>query len=363
MHIQCSQGSQVYTIDLVEAESGDLLMGVKSYSLTIEGEGPELERVRGLILGVLSGSSGELDDIKARVSSAGFEVKDTREVYPRTCDDFINRAADTVHRTVDTMDYDGLKPYIKLLDELERGKRFSEIKLSSEDDRRGSICTGMSLAIIRNILKEHHMRCMLAGRSMDTYGFNHALAVMECQDGYVLIDNNPDRNTRLISAPFNKTTSYSFESPAGPPITFFLKAGPPLSDTPLKIIYEDGRSDEICTNVTDVEDLISKGYMRGGLSGYIPIVVYTEDGEPRKDIKVFPALEKVVLKDHLTNLRKSFTFHQVLNGELTIEELKVFMGKRVFHSKRRTIYEEIICVVSQIEPIKSVFAEAVGHPK
>jgi hypothetical protein len=310
-------------------------------------------------LGILAGSSGDLDDIKVKVASAGFEVRDSREIYPGSCTEFMARVAETVHTTIDTMDYDGLKPYIKMLDELDSGKSLFEMRLSSEKDERGSICTGISLAIIRNIFHEHHVRCMLAA----TDDLGHAVLIMECQNGYVLIDNRSNRAARLFAAPFNREVKCSFPEIGigGDPIliTFSLKAGPPGSSIPLIQTFGDGPLYQLCTNIADVEDLIAKCYIQHGISEFIPIAVYREDGRPRKAIKVSPSRNEVKLKDHLTGYRKTFTFEQILAGDLSVEELKAFMGKAVFHSKRRTIHEEIIRVVSQIERIKALFAHLI----
>ncbi len=354
MHINCSRGAYTYSIDLEESTSGDLAIGGKRFNLSVSGTDPELDNLQPLIRAAFESSTGQLSDLTAKTISVGFDVKGARERYPGTGVELISRIEETVHRTIDTMDYDGLKPYLKLLDELDAGKDLSEASLSLEKDERGTICTGVTLAILKNLYREHEITGMVAGGE----DLGHAAAIIECQDGYVLIDNRSIKDNRLFFAPFNTTIEYSFIDIANDPptVTFKLTAGPPGSPTPLTQTY--GTEPHIfLTDLPNIGDLISKAYIQHTITSYIPIVVYREDGRALKDIKVSPSRNTVTLKDHITGIKKEFTFKQIMDGELSIDELKAFMGKRVFHSKRRTVYEEIIRVVSQIERIRSLFSE------
>jgi len=359
MHIQCSKGTFTYQIDLEEDDSGDLNIADKRFQLSVAGDDPELEKIYPFIRSALSTSSGDLMDIKQKTVEAGFNVSNIRQLYPGTCLELIAKIKSTVDRTIDTMDYDGLKPYVRLIRQLNEGKGLSELDLASEEPERAAICTGMSFFILRNLYHDHHILGMFAG----TRDLGHAAVIIECQDGYVLIDNRSNPNNRLFWAPFNTTVECSFpevdkDSSLIRP-TFLLTAGPPNSPIPLTQTYGDNTPTEFCTDNPNIEDLITKHYIQFGISEFIPVAVYQEDGRPLKDIKVSPSRNQVILKDQITGYKKIFSFEEIQKSDLSVEELKVFMGKRVFHSKRRTVHEEIVLVVSEIEKIKKVFAERV----
>jgi hypothetical protein len=361
MHIYCSRGTTNYTIYIEESDSSDLNIGSKLFRISISGDDPELDKTKELIRLALSSASGEASDIKQKIATAGFKISNITSKYLGTCQELIEQVRETVDKTIDTMDYDGLKPYVKLIKELNAGKGLEDIDLSSEGPDRGAICVGMSLAILRNLYHDHHILGFFAGGK----DLGHAAVIIECQDGYVLIDNRSNPNNRLFWAPFNTSLECSFEeiTPDGSTIhpTFFLTAGPPGASVPLTQTYGDGIPHEFSTDTPNIDDLITKHYIQFGISEFIPVAVYKKDGRPLKDIKVSPSRNMVILKDHVTGFKKVFSFEEIQRGDLSVDELKEFMGKGVFHSKRRTVHEEIFLVVSGIERIKKVFAEF--HPK
>ena len=382
MHIECQKGQHVYHIDLEESEQGDLTIGSKRFSITIRGNDPELDKVSLVVRETLSLSDESLSSVLEDLSSH-FEritvysempqrmnavrdrvlaqMEESKYIHPEpfkgTCAELIEQIEETVHRTLDTMDYDGLQPYMKLLTELDKGKALSEIVLSSEGETRGTTCVGSSFAILRNLYAEHHITGMFAG-GLD---LGHGVAIVECQDGFVLIDNRSNENNRLFAVPFGTTRKFSFleETSKGEVITvdFSLTAGEPGSAIPLIQTYNDNIPHELYVNPA-LADLVLKNYVSHNVFDFIPIAVYRKGGRPIKDIKISPRDRAVILKDHITGEKSIIPFDKIAQGGLSIEALKKFMGAWVFHSKAEEVHEEILRVTSQIARIQSVFSEA-----
>jgi len=289
--------------------------------------------------------------IRARILKGDFPQPEwdfsPPQSYKGTMNQLCTAISQTVHKTLDHLDYNGLLPYLKVADQLASGKNFREVRIDSKNEKHGSTCVGMSLALLKNLKEKYGVAGSLAvQRKCGSQVFEHAVVIVECADGYVLLDPRSDPNHRIFSIPFNTNVQYR---------GFSIKATKAGTVTPLVINYE--KTDklpeatfEYCLRVANGDDIVMKHYVMEAYSSFIPISLYNSDGSARKYILVVPKESKIVFKDNdATNSKRTqtLTFKCILNGELA-EKLKQFITPNYccqrphhFHIPIETLYQHI----------------------
>lgn len=279
------------------------------------------------------------------------------KTFKGTRNELITEIKETVHETVDKMDYNGLQPYLKILDQLESGKTFREVRIDSRNEENGSTCVGSAHAILKNLKDKHGVNGAFAVcRASYKHPFEHAAIIFECKDGYVLIDSRSNPADRIFSIPFESTLSCK---------DFSITTSKTGSAIPLTIKYEkSNESFEYGIDVSNGDDIVMKHFvMKTG--SFLPISIYNPDGSARKYVKVVHNESKIVLIDNNAPKEKreqTFTFKSILKGDL-LPKLKAFMEPNYncvnpgFHIPFDILYQQITRLASQEEKIKQLYRE------
>ncbi len=311
-----------------------------------------------------------IPSIRERILSGVFPLPEGVDQLPQpfngTCKQLLSMVSETVHATVDHLDYNGLMPFLQVLDQLRQGKTFREIRIDSRNEETGSTCVGMSHAILKNLKENHGIEGTFAvQRKINAHPFEHGAVIVECSDGFVLFDARAVPSDRIFSIPFEQTRHYE---------GFSITAAKQRSAVPLMIKCE--KSDdhpevvfEYYTHVANGDDLVMKHFVMEVTfyppHDFIPISAYDVDGLKTKYILIFPNQSKILLKNENAskeNRTKEISFKSILE-EGFFQRLEAFMRPvhschvPDFHIPLGTVYEQIVSFVSQEERLKQLFRQ------
>lgn len=197
--------------------------------------------------------------------------------FAGTREDLLKTIKDTFYSISNSMDFNGLESFLSIGRYLGRGKTFREIILAPEKDKSSNGCIGRSHALLKVIKEKHDIDGTIAFRRTSTKSFDHAAVIIECNDGYVLLDSSEPLFPIVISIPFNAKQCYTCEN-----ISYSVTSSGPGSKIPLKYsqvsILSPAKSSEFefCTDIANGEDLVSKNYFSkiSSPSRFIPILFW-----------------------------------------------------------------------------------------
>jgi hypothetical protein len=285
--------------------------------------------------------------------------------------ELITLIKETVITTMRNLDYNGLRSFLKILDQLKGGKTLREVKIDSQNEEQGAACTGISHAFLKNIKENHNIDGSLSfvrirnGHKFvgNEWGIYHAAVIVECNDGFVILDPDELREYQTFHfMPFGKTLTY----PGGVSVT----AAMPGSFTPIRVNGNDpkwGKFEETYfTHIANGEDLVVKHACMKLLADKIPIVAYDRgDGHKRKAILIYPTQSKIVLKDfeeaQKGNREKEIAFTSIRKEGL-LSRLQAFMSPKCpllpdFNTPAATLHQHILTFVSHEETTKQLMTQ------
>ena len=115
---------------------------------------------------------------------------------------------------------------------------------------------GSSHALLKTLKAQHGVEGMFAPqRIQGKHAFAHAAVIIECQDGYVLLDPRDAPNLRIFSIPFEQKINQE---------NFSITASKPGSTIPIVVTYSTPSGEETfeyCTNLANGDDLVMKHFM------------------------------------------------------------------------------------------------------
>jgi hypothetical protein len=264
-----------------------------------------------------------------------------------TCAECMSKIGKAVERTSDAIDYDGLKPFLRIIDQMEKKEKpIDAWTVDSRNDGQGTICVGMALAIIRQLKKEFGIKGSLIVVRPEGEQFEHAAVFIECSDGIVLTENPNPKGKRLYSFLFNSTTQ----------IEDCCVTVLPKGTLPTLTVTSPDQRVEYYTHVANGADLVSKQYMSSAIKDSVPIVVYKEDGSPLKDMQIKLLQGRVQLLDRVKSKKEFIPFKSICSGEARAKILD-FMGSD-FHISPLTAYEEIVRFVTHEYLLRKLFSQA-----
>ncbi len=265
----------------------------------------------------------------------------------------------TVHETMNKMNYNGLLPFNKALDQMENGRNFLETKLTAKDEETGSTCVGMSYAILKQLKLNHNIDGMFAAeRPEGEKSFTHAAVIVECSDGYVFIDPRDKPENRIFSVPFNESIKFG---------NFTFSASMPRSTIPLKLITSD-KTYEYCTNIDNGDDLVLKHFIVEApfegppASPGFPVSAWKPTGGSFKTIWVSPIHAKLTLKN-MTLKRDDperssvISFQKIREGEKALLDRLYNQGSPTFQIPQKVIEKELFKFIDNAETINEIFFE------
>ncbi len=264
--------------------------------------------------------------------------------FQGTCAECVATIEGTVHGTIERMDFDGLKPFVKVIDLIEGGEIPEEWVFDAENDGVGGICVGMSLEHLKNMRNEHGIEGALAVEKDEVGEYHHAAVIVECEDGLVFIDNRAIPENRLFPIPFGST----YEGKG------FTIAVPLRGISPPLVLSNPERRFEYYTDIANGVDVVNKQFMPFSFNSIIPIAVYRQDGETFKDIIVQPGKKRVRLKNYATGETRYVPFEEIRKGG-GVEGLGAFMGSD-FHTSEAQANGEIVKFVTHADKMRKLFS-------
>ena len=203
--------------------------------------------------------------------------------FPGTMADFLDgvredepcTVKETVNRTINDISYNGLQPFNKTAKQISDGRSFPETRIDSRNEEEtGSTCIGMSHALLKQLSDQHGIEGMYTVQRKKGEAFEHAAVIVECTDGYVLLDPRSHPDYRIFPIPFDK------------PVTFHGKtftAASSGSQIPISQTDRDGEF-EYCTNIANGDDLVTKHFIMEAPfnppeNPAFPISAYYPDGD------------------------------------------------------------------------------------
>lgn len=277
----------------------------------------------------------------------------------KTCQELLSLIAGTVDATIDRLDYNGNLPFLKILDQLETGKSFEEAKIDSCNEELGTTCVGSAHAIIKDLQDKHKIEGVLAiQRKNAASPLEHGAVIIECRDGYVLLDARSNPKLRMFAIPFGTTEHYS---------DFSITAAFAGSFTPL-VLKCPGQDFEYCTNVGNGDDLVMKHFImeapfREG-HAYYPIATYNKDGSDRKFIGVDLKEASIFLKDRKAGTKaENISFKSIREKpEALRQKLRSFMEPHEcfggFHLPADVVFRQLVRLASQEARLQKLFIES-----
>ncbi len=275
--------------------------------------------------------------------------------YPGTRDDFMRTASETVHATLNGFDYNGLQPFLKTIEQMQNGSSLLETTMDARGEEPGTTCIGMSHAVLKQLKALHGIEGSLAAkRQVGHFAFEHAAVIIECRDGYVLIEPNSNPNQRFFSIPFHGSLQTGALS--------FTAAGPG-SSIPLSI---NGIA-EYCTNIANGDELVAKHFMMEapfmGKDPAFPVSAYYPNGDGSKMVWVSPLRSKLTLIN--ATLAKGdparkheISFDEVRQGELRPRLEQLYdKGQPSFHIPLDTLHHQLITFVENAAMVDQMFRD------
>jgi hypothetical protein len=288
--------------------------------------------------------------------------------YPGTREELIRTISQTVHATVNGLDYNSLQAFLKVIKQMHSGCSFLETTMDARGEEPGSSCVGMAHIVLKQLEKAHGITgAFAARRKVGQFAFDHAEIIIECNDGYVAIDANSDPNNRIYSIPFNQTIQRG--------VLTFSAVGPG-SCTPVIVIEsfpdEQMQMFEYCTNLANGDELVRKHTMMNGPfdpeTGAIPIVTYYPNGEWCKTIWVSLLRSRIILKNGTIARGEVGRTDVVPFDEMRQDHLRPRLkqlyetGEPTFHIPFETMHQQLSTFVENVELIREVFRDVCYRP-
>jgi len=262
---------------------------------------------------------------------------------------------------MDHLDYNGLLPYLKMLAQLQQGKSFLESGMDARGEESGSTCVGMSHAILEQLKEKHGVEgCLAVQRRIGEPAFEHAAVIVECNDGYVLLDTRSNPNHRIFSVPFNQRTTLPFVS---------LVGSQPGSYTPITMTLANLEAFEYCTNIANSDELVTKHFMMEapfiGDNPAFPISAYYPNGRASKAIFVSLLQAKLTLKNGTIqsilpvenpDRTVDISFDEIERGLLYNRLERLYnTGLPSFHIPLDELHLQLMTLVANAEAIRHIF--------
>lgn len=289
------------------------------------------------------------------------------EPYKGQCHKLISTISRTVEETSNGWDYNGLPPYLETIRQMESGKSFTDTYLeASHNEAPATTCVGASRILLKQLKKRHGVEGMLAGmrRHGQRRPFCHAAVIVQCQDGYVLIDPYLASSKRILSLGFNQTIKPNSYTCAA--------ASLPGADIPIQLTYNGEEVLTYHTHLANIDDLVFKNYMMEivmqppppGQYPAFSACVYDYRPKQKKIIKcilISPLASKLIFKD-LTVREEGpgrtteISFQEAVLTDKLSSTLKHFYSTHpTFRIKQEKLYQQLLEFVQKAAIINQTF--------
>jgi hypothetical protein len=288
-----------------------------------------------------------------------------------TCERLIRIINNTVHEALRCLDFNGLRPHLQVLRQIEEGKSFREIIIKSRSEEQGGVCVSIAHTVLKHLQQKHGIEGSLAvGAGGRFHTFSHAVAIVECVDGYVFIEST--KGPVPVAIPFEQTRDFGDG--------YYVTASKPKSSIPLRVVHKQAGGTsrsvfEFCTGISNAEELSLKYYVIStlwrfgsipiGFPGNIQIAFFDSERVRRKYIVVCPSESKILFKDVPfcgASRTKEMGFSSILQGDL-LPSLRSFMQPLYcctipgFRTAYTELHSQIVEYVSKVERMRGLFIQ------
>jgi hypothetical protein len=277
----------------------------------------------------------------------------------------------TIHTTLNQISYNGMQPFNKTAEQLAEGIDFLNTKIDSRNEEEtGSTCIGLSHTLIQQLHDKHGIEAMFAvQRKQGQNAFEHAVVIIECSDGYVLLDPRSNFNNRIYPVRFGQSVMMCGQT--------FTAAGPG-SPTPIfqsKPIFQsnDDEEYEYCTNVTNGDDLVTKHFIMESpfdppQDPAFPVSAYylkgPKAGRGSRTIFVSPLKAKFTFKNDTLapedpERTTVISFQDALQSDFHARLTRFYVAGAppTFNIKLDSLHEDLVQFVHNAEIINAIFQE------
>lgn len=284
--------------------------------------------------------------------------------FAGTRDELLLLIQNTVHETIDHLDYNGLHPFLKMASQVEAGVSIEELTIDSQNEEYGTTCAGASHVLLKQLKVSHGIEGMFAAqRKQGPHAFGHAAVIIECSDGYVLLESRSDPKSRIFSIPFEQTIRHGNTS---------FTAAKPGSTIPI-LAKDSKESLEYCTNIANGDDLVMKHFMMEApflpsnnptlKPPAFPIAAYYPNGSASKTVWVSLLGSRLTFNNANVSRGKegrefSISFQEIRDGHLHSRLKQLYeIGEPTFHIPLEMLHEQLFKFVASAETIKQIFQE------
>ncbi len=271
---------------------------------------------------------------------------------------------ETVNKTIDSISYNGLLPFNKTAKQILDGKKLIETRIDSRNEEEtGSTCIGMCHSLLKQLSEQHGIEGMYAARRQKGHTvFQHATVIVECADGYVLLDPRSHSAARIFPIPFHETVSIRDKT---------YTAASARSQIPVFLTEERGDY-EFCTNIANADDLVTKHFLMKAPfpppeDPAFPITAYYLDGKMEgrgsRTIWVSPLYSKFTFKNDTVGDDPERTaiipYNDVLEEgfRAQLERFYVAGTPPTFNIDVGSLYAQLVQFVENADIIDAMFHE------
>lgn len=294
------------------------------------------------------------------------------ERFPGTMEDLLDgvredepcTVRETVNRTVNNISYNGLQPFNKTAKQISDGRSFIETRIDSRNEEEtGSTCIGMSHALLKQLSDQHGIEGMYAAqRKQGNAAFEHATVIVECTDGYVLLDPRSHPDYRIFPIPFDRPVSIHDKT---------FTAAESGSQIPIFQTGPEGEF-EYCTNIANGDDLVTKHFMMEApfnppKDPAFPISAYYLNGDKAgrgsRTIWVSPLQAKFTFKNDTieggTERTAVISFKDVLKDGFRAQLERFYVAGKppTFNIDVESLHEQLVQFVTNASIIDEIFHE------
>ena len=271
--------------------------------------------------------------------------------YPGKMSELIATIKETVHETMDQIDYNSLAPFDKVFESgASDFQSFIQTRIDGPVKEKGGLnCVGVSQALIQELQTNHQIEGILTGQRLSgEKAFCHAVVIIPCDDGYLLLDPRSNPDNRICPIPIDEPLV------KGGRVLKAERHGTTFSIQESHAEYPDDDS-EYYPNIANVGDLVSKHAImeqpfRPDVRLAIPIAAYYPNGEASKTIWISPINASIELINKTLpkgdpDRKGLISFRKIRNDPATFrDKLKQFYakGEPTFHIPLDTLAEQII---------------------
>ncbi|MBS0621170.1 MAG: hypothetical protein JSS61_06905 [Verrucomicrobia bacterium] len=271
---------------------------------------------------------------------------------------------ETIKRTINDISYNSLQPFNKTVEQILYGRSLLETRIDSRDEEEtGSTCIGMSHALLKQLSNQHGIEGMYAAqRKKGKAAFEHATVIVECTDGYLLLDPRSHPDYRIFPIPFDGSVTIHGKT---------FTAADRGSQIPISQIDRDEEW-EYCTNIANADDIITKHFIMEAPfnppeNPAFPISAYYLEGEKTgrgsRTIWVSPLQAKLTFKNDTVEGGPERTsivsFKEVLDDGFRdqLERYYVVGTPPTFNIDVESLYEQFLQFVTNAGIIDEMFRE------